>query len=201
MISQFWKWLSRANARAALLAASIAFVLTVAYWVWREMEHAENAPVAPSGLAAPGKPVTNRVELLAFIQIQQKNREKAMTNPFFHRPTWKPDPKTPGPDANPDNAVPPKKGNDTPPKQALPPTPPPPKEAPVLYRGSMTRPDGARTALIENQNTKKQHYFTAGDTFLNATVEAIEPDSVTLKTADGATLVLTRGQVAKMRED
>jgi hypothetical protein len=202
MTSQFWKWLSRANARTALLAGVIAFIVAVGYWVWREVEHRESAPVYSGGLATPNQPVTNRVELLAFIKIQQQNREKAMNNPFYRKPPWKPEPRpadsSSNPSAkNPQTPVPPP----PPPKPPPPPPPPPPKEAPVMYRGIMTRPDGALTALIENQKTKKQHFFTAGEKFLTGVVEQIEPDSVHLRLADGGTVVLGRGQVVKIREE
>ena len=65
----------------------------------------------------------------------------------------------------------------------------------------MTRTDGVQAALIENQKTRKQKFFAAGDRFLSGTVEAIGDDAVTLKRADGATLVLTRGKVVKVREN
>jgi hypothetical protein len=203
MTSQFWKWLSRANARTALLAAVIAFMVAAAYWVWREIEHSDGGP-AFSGTITAGAPAeTNRVELLAFIKTQQMNREKAMTNPFYRKPTWKPDPHRPDPNSNP-NAnpnKPPKSADPPTPKPPPPPPPPPPPEAPVVFRGTMTRPDGATTALIENQKTKKQRYFQAGETFLSGTVEGIGADSVTLRRADGSTVVLARGQVVKVRED
>jgi hypothetical protein len=205
MMPQFWKWLSRANARTALLAAVIAFIVAAAYWVWREMDRGENTPVYLGDPTAASPPVTNRVELLAYIKLQQKNQEKAMNNPFFRKPLWKPDPRRPDPAANPTAPNTPQ----TPvaqqptvkPVTPPPPPPPPPKEAPVLFCGIMTRPDGVLTALIENQKTKKQRYFIAGDKFLAGTVEGIGADSVTLQRADGKTVVLARGQVVKIRED
>jgi hypothetical protein len=205
MTSQFWKWLSHANARTALLAAVIAFVVAAAYWVWREMDPGENSPAYLGDYTAAAQPATNRVELLAYIKLQQKNQEKAMNNPFFRKPLWRPDPRGPDPATNPANPSNPQKPV-TPPPPAKPvtpppPPPPPPKEAPVMFRGTMTRPDGVLTALIENQKTKRQRYFIAGEKFLADTVEGIGPDSVTLRHADGKTVVLERGQVVKIRED
>jgi hypothetical protein len=71
----------------------------------------------------------------------------------------------------------------------------------MIYRGLMQRADGTRTALIENQNTKKQHFFAAGEAIFKNTVDGIAPDSVSLKKPNGEMLVLARGQVVRIRED
>lgn len=197
MTSQFWKWLSRANARTALLAAVMAFIVAAAYWVWREVDREDGGPVYAGGLTAGSVSVTNRVELLAFIKAQQKNLEKAMNNPFYRKPTWKSDPQRP------ETLVKPNVANSQKPADPVPPKPPsaPPRETPFLFRGIMTRPDGAVTALIENQKTKKQRYFMSGEKLLDGTVEGIGPESVTLRRADGGTVVLARGKSVKIGEE
>lgn len=203
MTSDFWKWLSRANARTALLAAVIAFILALAYWVWRELDPGEAAAGYNGPMVAEPAESTNRVQLLAFIRNQQENGEKAANNPFYKKPVWRPDPQPTPPDGG--HVKPPANnggnGAVTPPKPKPPPPPPPPKEVPVMYRGIMTRPDGTIAALIENQDTQKQKFFAAGDALLTTTVEGIGADAVTLKKADGSTVTLARGQVAKIRED
>ncbi len=203
MTSTFWKWLSRANARTALLAAAVAFLVAAAYWVWRELDQAESAAGVNAAMTADRPAVTNRVQLLAFIKNQQENREKAANNPFYRKPVWKSDGAQPG--AGGDSVKPGHNGggkNPSVPKTtpAAPP-PRPPREIPVLYCGRMTRPDGSVGALLENQQTKRQKFYADGELFLKATVEGIGSDSVRLRRADGATVTLVRGQAGKMRED
>lgn len=198
MTSQFWKWLSRSNARTVLLAAAIVFLVVSAYWVWRELDQ------SPAGAGyAPGSggdsPITNKVQLLAFITSQLENHEKALSNPFYRKPTWKPDGGQSGDGGKPPPKTP---SVQTPQPKAPPPPPPKPvKETPVLYRGTLTRPDGRTVALIENQETKKQRYFAAGETFLDATIVSIGADSVSLRRPDGRVWALARGRVERLRED
>ncbi len=212
MTSQFWKWLSRANARTALLAAMIALAAVLGYWVWREVEPGPMTTAFPGRQPAPEGGLTNRVELLAFLQAQQKNGEKAMNNPFFRRPVRKPEfnpPRhslnkpDPFPGARPQTKPEPRPELNPPPKQApaRPPPPPPARLIPVLFRGIMTRPDGTAMALIENQETRKQRFYEVGQPFMGRTVEQLANESVTLKKADGSEVVLPRGAVVKVRED
>lgn len=194
MTSKFWKWLSRANARTALLAAAVAFIVAAAYWVWRELEPGEADAGVSAALTAERPAITNRVQLLAFIRNQQENREKAANNPFYRKPVWKPDGAQQGPAGGGKSAVGPKTTPAAPP-------PRPPREVPVRYCGRMTRPDGSVGALLENQATAKQKFYAAGELFLKATVEEIGSDSVRLRRPDGAPVTLVRGQAGKMRED
>jgi hypothetical protein len=206
MTTNFWKWLSRANARTALLTAVVAFIAAAAYWVWRELDQADPQASFNGALAAEAPAVTDHVQLLAFIKGQQENLEKAANNPFYRRPVWRPDPGQGNP-GNPGNdpfvpqvkpAVKPTPAVKPPPP---PPPPPPPKQIAVLYRGIMTRPDGTKTALIENQDTDRQKFFGPGDLFLKATVEGFDSDTVRLRRPDGQIITLARGQVSQIRED
>ncbi|MFO7536099.1 MAG: hypothetical protein R6X19_10550 [Kiritimatiellia bacterium] len=197
MTSQFWKWLSRSNARAVLLAAAIVFLAVSAYWVWRELDEpsAEAGYGAGAGAGA-GLALTNKVQLLAFIRIQQQNQEKVPSNPYYRKPPSRPEGGRAGAKGSDPGKVSPK-----PPPAQPPPPPASVKETPVRYRGILFRPDGRAVALIENQETKKQRYFAEGETFLKATIETIGTDSVSLRRPDGRTWALTRGRVERLRED
>jgi len=203
MTSQFWKWLSRANARTALLAAAVALTAVLAYWIWREIQ-----PGLPAGAglgrsggggavdAAP----TNRVELLGFVQKERQAGVPSIRNPFSREPVRRPGTESPRPPSRPELRPPPRPRPDTRP-EPRPQPPPPAKEVPLLFRGIMLRPDGQAMALIENQETKRQRFYGPGDPFLGGTVERVDAESVAVKRPGGGTAILPRGQPVRVREE
>ena len=217
MTGHVWKWISRADARTGVLVAGVLLVGTVAYWAWREYETAVSKatfrappPVSENGAGSGEGGIgleTIAVDLLAFIERQRQNGERALSNPFFRpvaprppRPDPTPSPKPPTPSPTPPVPQPAPPPPPPTPKPPPPPPPPPVKETPVLYRGLMVRPDGAIAVLLENLTEKRQRYVLLGQAFLNGTVEAANNDEAVWRREDGVLVHLPRMKTVTIRE-
>ncbi len=215
MTGGFWKWISRADARAGVVVTAGLLVATLAYWGWREYDAVASRgmfrTVSSSGGGIRGsfEPVgggdTNAVDLLAFLERQRQNGERALSNPFFRpvaprppRPDLAPAPKPPQPPPQPTPQPPPPSPPQ--PKPPAPPPAPPIKETPVLYRGVMVRPDGAVAALLEQVSEGRQRYVLLGQKFLNGTIEAANTEEAIWRREDGVEIRLPRMKTVAIRE-
>ena len=188
-MESFWNWLMRANARAVLIVAVIAFLLVTAWWTWREVRpEDEPPPLVPSAAASRS---------YADLGLQEYLEREAAAgggpplppSPFRYPRSFR---LVPPPVAT--NAPPPKVSPTPAPHKA------PPKPEPVVltYRGIFVRTDGQTVALLQDSLSGGSGFWSIGDDLgtigpelAGAKISGITTAGVEVVTRDGASLFLT----------
>ena len=217
----FWRWMLGANARALFLCSVLALLLVVGWWVWKEFspQHANMAqPRNPPGLQSQ-----ESLQILAFLDSQSSPLlRQAPPNPFLtpgakprRRVTRRPRPqpqaeqeraakavqaqptakagqaqgkKSTQPERAPD-------GKDTARKPAKPRTrtSAPPETVSLTYRGMFER-NGRVMVLVEDSRSGRASFHDPEDGLFGLNVGSVEPESLQVKTPEGAEVDLLRGK-------
>jgi hypothetical protein len=216
-MDEFWKWLMRANARGVFLAAVLALLAVLAWWVWKEYAPPKEVAI-PTSSKEPRRGHRGGLPVLQFMKEQlDLGQIRLASNPFLspmRRNMYQPNlpeiaaltPRNPlenlVPRPSPSPAIPSRPPVAPPPK--LPPRMAPPPPAPsappaappvtVTYRGMLQRPDGRVMALIEDSESGTSTFYDAERTLFGLRVTLVGRDEVTALTPKGRLVTLKMGQ-------
>jgi len=194
----FWKWLMRTNARAVLLAALLALLAVLAFWMWMLSKPVEISPFKASPSSRPR--VRGPMTVLAYMNEQAAANKAPERNPFVAaRSSF-----VPPPIGDPFAGAPQQ------PRVAAAGTAPAvkPVEAPVkpqsvkriklTYRGIIKSSDGRLMVLIEDSESKGASFHDAAGSVFGMSVSSAMAETLDLLGADGAALTLKRGETVEI---
>ena len=196
--------LKQGDPRAVTLVAALVFLLSVCWFAWTFL-HREEARYLPLG--AGGGLLPSDTPAFSLTAELERQRAPATTNTApnpFHRDPPPREARTTGQTRNTPRAPSDRQSTPRRPPSSLPPRPGgnparPPSDtgAPtfqVLYRGVLTRPDGATVALLANPESGAMHYLQVGERSGLLTLVSVSPRTVEIRIGDQAPVTLTRGE-------
>ena len=193
-MSQLWKWLARANARAVFVSAAVALALVVGWWLWKEFMPSNVKLVIPGSVAKDD--VSPDLGVLAFLRAEHDRGLGSIGDPFSGPARPKPVPIPTKPQPTPVPAPAATAGNPTP--QSTPTVAPAPQVAArtvtLSYRGSIVRPDGRTVAVIEEPSSGHSGVFTNGAVAFGVRIANIGLDGVDLRQPGGSNAPLAVGK-------
>jgi len=186
--------LKQGDPRAVAFLSVLIFFGSVLWLVWTVYGPRDlNPPFIPGG--TPRAALPEQVPLGDILTAQQSiSLGDTPPNPFHRAVMARPErpvrPERTEVPVRPDRPAPP------PPLPPPPPPPPPPPRETVTYilRGTMTRPDGARVAVVDNPRTGSSLFVQAGSGLPPFTVDSVETDIILLVGGENGTVRLRRGE-------
>ncbi|MBM4149100.1 MAG: hypothetical protein FJ224_08645 [Lentisphaerae bacterium] len=193
----FWKWLMRTNARAVLLAALLALLAVLAFWMWMLSKPVEISTFKASASSRPR--VRGPMTVLAYMNEQAAANKAPERNPFVAARSHSVRPPIGDPFAGAPQQPRVAAGTATAVKPAEAPVKPPSvKRIKLTYRGIIKSSDGRLMVLIEDSESKGASFHDAAGSVFGMSVSSAMAETLDLLGADGAALTLKRGETVEI---